>query len=232
MIARYTGDGALAYFGYPRAQEDDAEQAVRAALTLVDAIANLRTTADAALQVRIGLATGTVIVSELLHETAAEQAVVGETPNLAARLQRLAEPGTVLICQKTRQLTAGHFDYGDLGLVALKGGDEPIQVWQVLGPSGVESRFEAMHETKLPPLFGRDEEIELLLRRWRHATQEEGRVVALTGEPGIGKSHIALAFEEQLQSEPHITLRYLCSAHHTNSALFPFIGQLERAAGF
>jgi class 3 adenylate cyclase/tetratricopeptide (TPR) repeat protein len=233
MIARYTGDGVLAYFGYPRAQEDDAEQGVRAALTLVDAIANLRTTAGAALQVRIGLATGTVVVSELLiHETAAEQAVVGETPNLAARLQTLAEPGTVLICPKTRQLTGGHFDYRDLGPVAMKGWDEPIQVWHVLGPSGVQSRFEAMHKAKLPPLFGRDEETELLLRRWQNATRGEGQVVVLTGEPGIGKSHIAIALNERIQSEPHVTLRYFCSAHHTNSALFPFVGQLEHAAGF
>jgi class 3 adenylate cyclase/tetratricopeptide (TPR) repeat protein len=233
MIARYMGDGVLAYFGYPRTQEDDAEQAVRAALTLVDAVANLRTNVDAALQVRIGIATGTVIVSELLiDETPAEQAVVGETPNLAARLQALAEPGTVLICPSTRRLTGGHFDYRDVGPVALKGWTEPVQVWRVLRASGVESRFEAMHKTQLPPLFGREEEIELLLRRWRHATQEEGRVVVLTGEPGIGKSHITLALGERLQSEPHITLRYFCSAHHTNSALFPFIGQIERAAGF
>jgi class 3 adenylate cyclase/tetratricopeptide (TPR) repeat protein len=233
MIARYMDDGVLAYFGYPRAQEDDAEQAVRAALALVDAVANLETNVDAALQVRIGIATGTVVVSELLiGETPAEQAVIGETPNLAARLQTLAEPGTVLICPHTRQLTGGHFDYRDLGALALKGWAEPVQVWQVLGPSGVASRFEAMHKTKLPPLFGREEEIELLLRRWRHATQGEGRVVLLTGEPGIGKSHIALALGERLQSEPHIALRYFCSAHHTNSALFPFIGQIERAAGF
>jgi class 3 adenylate cyclase/tetratricopeptide (TPR) repeat protein len=233
MIARYMGDGVLAYFGYPRAQEDDAEQAVRAALALVDAVANLETNVDAALQVRIGIGTGTVVVSELLiGETPAEQAVIGETPNLAARLQTLAEPGTVLICPQTRQLTGGHFDYRDLGALALKGWAEPIQVWQVLGPSGVESRFEAMHKTKLPPLFGREEEIELLLRRWRHATQGEGRVVLLTGEPGIGKSHIALALGERLQGEPHVTLRYFCSAHHTNSALFPFIGQIERAGGF
>jgi class 3 adenylate cyclase len=233
MIARYMGDGVLAYFGYPRAQEDDAEQAVRAALALVDAVANLRTNVDAALRARIGIATGTVVVSELLiDEAQAEQAVVGETPNLAARLQELAEPGTVLICPSTRRLTGGHFDYRDFGPLALKGWAEPVPVWQVLGASGVASRFEAMHKTKLPPLFGREEEIELLLRRWQHATQEEGRVVVLTGEPGIGKSHIALALEEQLEREPHITLRYFCSAHHTNSALFPFIGQLERAAGF
>jgi predicted ATPase/class 3 adenylate cyclase len=233
MIARYMGDGVLAYFGYPRAQEDDAEQAVRAALALVDAIANLRTNVDVALRARIGIATGTVVVSELLiDENPAEQAVIGDTPNLAARLQTLAEPGMVLICPQTRRLTGGHFDYRDLGPLELKGWVERVPVWQVLGPSGVASRFEAMHKTKLPPLFGREEEIELLLRRWQHATQEEGRVVVLTGEPGIGKSHIALALEERLEREPHITLRYFCSAHHTNSALFPFIGQLERAARF
>jgi len=233
MIARYMGDGVLAYFGYPRAQEDEAEQAVRAALALVDAVANLRTNVDAALQVRIGIATGTVIVSELLLDKAsAEQAVVGETPNLAARLRALAEPGTVLICPSTRRLTGGHFDYRDLGPLALKGLAEPVSVWQVLGTSGVESHFEAMHKTKLLPPFGREEEIELLLRRWQHAREEEGRAVVLTGEPGIGKSHIALALRERLQKEPHIALRYFCSAHHTNSVLFPFIGQLERAAGF
>jgi len=233
MIARYMGDGALVYFGYPRAQEDEAEQAVRAALALVDAVPKLRTNVEAALQVRIGIATGTVVVSEILiDETPAEKAVIGETPNLAARLQALAEPGTVLICPQTHRLTAGHFDYRDLGAIALKGWAEPVPVWQVLRPTGVASRFEAMHKTKLPPLFGREEEIELLLRRWRYASQGEGRVVVLTGEPGIGKSHIALALEERLESQPHITLRYFCSAHHTNSALFPFIGQLERAAGF
>jgi class 3 adenylate cyclase/tetratricopeptide (TPR) repeat protein len=233
IIARYMGDGALVYFGYPQAHEDDAEQAVRAGLALVDAVAKLPTDTDAALSARIGIATGVTVVGDLTGEGGAqERAAIGETPNLAARLQTLAEPGTVLICPNTRRLTGGYFDYRELGPLALKGWAEPISVWQVLGTSGVESRFEAMHSTKLPPLFGRDEEIDLLLRRWRHATQEEGRVVMLTGEPGIGKSHIALALDERLQSESHITLRYFCSAHHTNSALFPFISQLERAAGF
>ena len=232
-IARYMGDGVLIYFGYPQAREDDAVQAVRAALVLVDAIATLRTNVDAALQARIGLATGTVVVSELLiDEAPVEQATVGETPNLAARLQALAEPGTVLICPQTRRLTGGHFNYRDLGSVALKGWAQAVSVWQVTGTRDVESRFAAMHESNLPPLFGREEEIELLLRRWRHATEGEGHVVLLTGEPGIGKSHVALSLEERLQSEAHTTLRYFCSPHHTNSALFPFTGQLERAAGF
>ena len=233
IIARYMGDGVLVYFGYPQVHEDDAEQAVRAGLALVDAVAKLSTNANAALSARIGIATGVTVVGDLTGEGAAqERAAIGETPNLAARLQTLAEPGTVLICPSTRRLTGGYFDYRDVGPLTLKGWAEPVRVWQVVGASGVESRFEAMHKTKLPPLFGREEEIDLLLRRWRHATQEEGRVVMLTGEPGIGKSHIARAFDERLQSESHITLRYFCSAHHTNSALFPFISQLERAAGF
>ena len=233
MIAQYMGDGVLAYFGYPVAQEDSAVQAVRAALEIVDTVVRLQTDVSAALQVRIGIATGTVVVSELLFsEISAEQAIIGETPNLAARLQTLAEPGTILICPSTRQLTGGYFNYRELGPLALKGWSRPVSAAQVLGTSGVESRFEAMHANKLPSLFGREEEIDLLSRRWRQATREEGRVVVLTGEPGIGKSHIALALNERLQIEPHITLRYFCSAHHTHSALFPFINQLERAAEF
>jgi predicted ATPase/class 3 adenylate cyclase len=233
IIARYMGDGVLVYFGYPQAHEDDAEQAMRAGLALVDAVANLKTDFEAALQVRIGIATGTVVVGDLIGEGAAqEQAVVGETPNLAARLQALAEPGAVVISANTRQVAGGLFEYRDLGLVALKGWTQPTPAWQVLGTSGAASRFEAQHTTRLTPLLGRADEIDLLSRRWRDATQGEGRVVVLTGEPGIGKSHIALAFQERLQAEPHIRLRHFCSAHHTNSALFPFIGQLERAARF
>src|SRR6516225_3972418 len=233
MIAQYMGDGVLAYFGYPVAQEDSAVQAVRAALEIIDAVASLRIDVSTALQARIGIATGTVVMNDLLvNEIPAEKAIVGETPNVAARLQTLAEPGTVLICPSTRQLTGGYFDYRDLGQLSLKGFAQPISASQVLGMSGVESRFEAMHTSRLPPLFGREEEMDLLLRRWRQATQEEGRVVVLTGEPGIGKSHIAVALDERLQNESHITLRYFCSAHHTHSALFPFINQLERAAKF
>jgi predicted ATPase/class 3 adenylate cyclase len=233
VIARYMGDGVLAYFGYPQAHEDDAEQATRAGLALVDAVANLQTDIGTELQVRVGIATGMVVVGNLTGEGAAkEQTVIGETPNLAARLQALAEPGTVLISESTHRLTDGHFDYRNLGPVALKGWADPIPAWQVLGATGVESRFEAQHKTRLTPLIGRDEEFELLLRRWQHAKRGEGCAVLLTGQPGIGKSHIALALEERLQSEPHITLRHFCSAHHTNSALYPFIRQLERAARF
>src|SRR5262245_27859576 len=232
MIARDTSHGVLAYFGYPHAQEDDAEQAVRAALALVDAVVNIRTDVDAALQARIGIATGTVVVSELLiGETRSEQEVLGHTPNLAARLQTLAEPGTVLICPRTRRLTGGYFDYRDLGPHALKGRAEPIVVWQVVGTSGVESRFEALHATGLTVVVGRDEEFELLLRRWQRAKSGEGQVVLLSGEAGIGKSRLTAALLENLATEPHARLRYFCSPQHTNSALYPIIGQMERAAG-
>jgi class 3 adenylate cyclase len=155
MIAQYMGDGVLAYFGYPVAQEDSAVQAVGAALEIVDAVASLRTDVGSALQARVGIATGTVVMNELLvNEIPAEKAIVGETPNLAARLQTLAEPGTVLICPSTRQLTGGYFNYRDLGQLSLKGFAQPISASQVLGMSGVESRFEAMHTSRLPPLFG------------------------------------------------------------------------------
>ena len=233
VIARYMGDGVLAYFGYPQAHEDDAEQATRAGLALIDAVANLRTDPATDLQVRVGIATGMVVVGDLSGEGAArEQAVIGETPNLAARLQAFADPGMVLISESTHHLTEGHFEFRNLGPVALKGWAEPIPAWQVVGATGVESRFEAQHKTRLSAPIGREEEIDLLLRRWQYAKCGEGCVVMLTGEPGIGKSHIAMALDERLQAEPHITVRQFCSAHHTNSTLYPFIRQLERAARF
>ncbi|MGH6788208.1 MAG: adenylate/guanylate cyclase domain-containing protein [Pseudolabrys sp.] len=234
MIARYMGDGALIYFGYPQAREDHTEQAVHTGLALVDAIPKLRSGVDATLQVCIGIATGTVVVGDVLTTEAGvrEHTVVGDTPNLAARLQSVAKPGTVAVCANTRRLTDGYFEYRDLGAVTLKGWPEPANVWQPLSARSVESRFEAHHQARLTPLLGRDEEVELLMRRWRSAKQGEGRAVLLAGEPGIGKSHIALAVDELLRYEPHITLTYFCSSHHVNSALFPYIGQLERTAGF
>jgi predicted ATPase/class 3 adenylate cyclase len=233
VIARYTGDGVLAYFGYPTAHEDDTEQAVRAGLKLISAVAKLQEDVDASLQVRVGIATGTVVVGGLIGEgVAQEQAAFGETPNLAARLQMFAEPGTVVICSNTRRIAAGHFEYRDLGLIPLKGLADPVPAWQALKTTEVESRFAARHAAKIKYPLGRDEEIDILERRWRRATQGEGQVVVLTGEPGIGKSHITLALQEMLERDPHTTLRYFCSPHHSNSVLFPFINQIERAAGF
>ncbi|HEX5507733.1 MAG TPA: adenylate/guanylate cyclase domain-containing protein [Pseudolabrys sp.] len=234
MIARYMGDGALIYFGYPQAREDETEQAVHAGLALVEAIPNLRSGFNVTLQVCIGIATGTVVVGDVLTTGSGvvEHAVVGDTPNLAARLQGAARPGTVIVCPNTNRLTDGYFEYQDLGSVAIKGWSDSVNAWQPIRALGVKSRFEAQHQARLAPLLGRDEETELLLRRWRSAKQGEGRAVLLTGEPGIGKSHIALALDELIRYEPHTTLIYYCSSHHANSSLFPYIGQLERAAGF
>jgi AAA ATPase domain/Adenylate and Guanylate cyclase catalytic domain len=178
------------------------------------------------------MATGLVVVGDLIGAGAAqEQAVVGETPNLAARLQALAEPGAVVIASSTRRLTGGLFDYRDLGSVPLKGFAENVPAWQVLRVGTVESRFEALRATTTS-LVGRDEEIELLLRRWEQAKTGDGQVVLISGEPGIGKSRIAQTVVERLSGERHTRLRYFCSPHHQNSSLYPSIAQLERAAGF
>jgi class 3 adenylate cyclase/predicted ATPase len=232
FVAKYMGDGVLAYFGYPQAHEHDAERAIRAGLALVEAVPKLATTAGSSLQVRVGIATGLVVVGDLIGAGAAqEQAVVGETPNLAARLQALAEPAAVVIAASTRRLTGGLFEYRDLGTTALKGFAENVQAWQVLGTSAIESRFEAMR-TATTPLVGRDEEADLLLRRWEQAKSGDGQVVLISGEPGIGKSRLAQAVVERLSGEPYTRLRYFCSPHHQDSALYPSIAQLERAAGF
>jgi class 3 adenylate cyclase/tetratricopeptide (TPR) repeat protein len=232
FVARYMGDGVLVYFGYPQAHEHDAERAVRAGLALVEAVPKLKTAAGVPLQVRVGIATGLVVVGDLIGAGAAqEHEVVGETPNLAARLQALAEPGTVVISSSTHRLTGGLFDYRDLGTVALKGFAETVRAWQALGASAAESRFEALRASTTP-LVGRGEEIDLLLRRWEQAKGGEGSVVLLSGEPGIGKSRIAETVLDRLSGEPHTRLRLFCSPHHQDSALYPSITQLERAAGF
>jgi class 3 adenylate cyclase len=232
FVAKYMGDGVLAYFGYPQAHEHDAERAVRAGLALVEAVPKLKITSSDTLQVRIGIATGLVVVGDLIGAGAAqEQAVVGETPNLAARLQTLAEPGTVVIAASTRRLIGGLFEYRDLGTTALKGFAQSVPAWQVLGAGTAESRFEALRATTTP-LIGRDEEVDLLMRRWKQAKGGEGCVVLISGEPGIGKSRIAQSVAERISAEPHARLRYFCSPHHQDSALYPSITQLERAAGF
>src|SRR5215472_15842300 len=167
FIAKYMGDGVLAYFGYPRAQEHDAEIGVRTGLAIVEAVPRLDTSAEAPLQVRVGIATGLVVVGDLIGSGAAqEQAVVGETPNLAARLQTAAQPGAVVISASTRRLTGGLFKYRDLGSIQVKGLTQPVAAWQILEASEVESRFEAHHESSLVPLLGREEEMDQLYRRW------------------------------------------------------------------
>jgi class 3 adenylate cyclase/predicted ATPase len=232
FVAKYLGDGVLAYFGYPQAHEEDAEQAVRAGLALIEAIAKLDAGTSTSLQVRVGIATGLVVVGDLLGEGAAqEQAVIGETPNLAARLQGLAEPNMVVIADNTRRLLGGLFDYRDLGLLEIAGFDHSVQVWRVLGASSLASRFEALRAASTP-LIGREEEIALLRRRWQQAKAGDGSVVLINGEPGIGKSRIAQTLLEQLVNEPHTRLRFFCSPHHQISALYPSIAQLQQAAGF
>ena len=231
FVAKFMGDGVLIYFGYPQAHEDDAERAVGAGLELVAAVSGLKT--HAALQTCVGIATGLVVVGDLIGSGASqEQAIVGETPNLAARLQGIAEPNSVVIAESTRKLVGNLFELDDLGPNELKGIARPVRAWMALRASSVESGFEAQHETKLTPLVGRDEELELLVRRWRQAVGGEGRVVSLSGEPGIGKSRLIVALEKQLQTEHYTPLRFFCSPLHTDSTLYPFISQLERGAGF
>jgi hypothetical protein len=224
------GDGVLAYFGYPEAHEDDAERAVRSGLAVIDAVGALSLSRP--LAVRLGIASGLVVVGDLIGEGAAqERGVVGETPNLAARLQGLAEPGTLVIADSTRRQIGALFELKDLGPQPLVGFGDPQLAWRVLGESGVLSRFDALR-SEATPLVGRDEELDLLLRRWQQAKAGEGRVVLLAGEPGIGKSRLGAALSRAVQSDPHTRLRYFCSPYHQDSALHPFITQLERAAGF
>ena len=231
FVAKYMGDGVLIYFGYPQAHEDDAERAVRAGLELVAAVGALKT--HAPLQTRVGIATGLVVVGDLIGSGASqEQAIVGETPNLAARLQGVAEPNSVVIAESTRKLMGNLFELRDLGPQELKGISGAVRAWAALRPSSVESRFDAFHASGVTELVGREEELELLLRRWSKAKGGEGQVVLLSGEPGIGKSRLTAALLERLIPEPHMRLRYFCSPQHTDSPLYPIISQMERAARF
>ena len=231
FVSQYLGDGVLVFFGYPQAHEDDAERAVRAGLQLVAAVAGLRTRAS--LQTRVGIATGLVVVGEIADAGGPqERGIIGETPNLAARLQSIAEPNQVIIAESTRRLLGNLFELEDLGTKDLKGIAGPVRVWAALRPSSAASHFEALHGTALTDLVGREEELELLLRRWSKAKTGEGQVVLLSGEPGIGKSRLTAALLEAIAPEPHTRLRNFCSPQHTDSALYPTIGQIERAAGF
>ncbi|TDJ65144.1 MAG: hypothetical protein E2O36_00595, partial [Proteobacteria bacterium] len=234
-VAKFMGDGVLAYFGWPRGHEDDAERAISAGLGVIEAVGEiaLADSETEPLAVRIGVATGPVVVGDIVGEGAAQEtAVTGETPNLAARLQEIAGPNTVIIAATTHALAGGLFDYQALGGQSLKGIERSTEVWQVVGERRVESRFSAAHTTALTPLIGRDEELELLSRRWERAKGGEGQVVLLSGEPGIGKSRLTQALQDWIGDQPYTRLLYQCSPHHTNSALYPIIRQIEHAARF
>src|SRR5262249_38515958 len=233
FLAEFRGDGILAYFGYPVAHEDDAERTVRAGLDIVAAIARLETRAAEPLAVRIGIATGLVVIGDLSRGSALrEHAVVGETPNLAGRLQGLAEPGTIVVAASTRRLLGELFRLRELSSREVKGIAGTIAAWAGEGLSDSESRFEAVRVAGLTDLIGREDELDFLLECQRLAWKDEGQVVLILGEAGIGKSRLAAAVGERIAGEPHTRLRYQCSPYHTNSALHPFIAQLERAAGF
>jgi DNA-binding winged helix-turn-helix (wHTH) protein/predicted ATPase len=236
MIGDTFGNAVFVHFGYPAAHEDDAEQAVRcglelcAAVTRIAVVAGLETRAP--LQTRVGIATGVVVASDPTGAAGArERGIIGETPNLAARLQGIAEPNTVVIAEGTRRLLGDLFELQDLGAREFKGTTRPVRAWAVLQASSVESRFEALHASNLTALVGREEESELLLRRWLRAKAGQGQVVLLSGEAGIGKSRLTAALSERLASELHARLRYFCSPQHTDSAFYPIIGQIERAVG-
>ncbi len=234
FVARYMGDGVLVYFGYPQANEDDAERAVRTGLAIAEAVARLDTIAGppGTLSVRVGIATGLAVVGDLIgYGASLESAAVGETPNLAARLQRVAQPGAVVIADATRSLIGDLFEYRDLGPQVLKGLAAPAPAWEVLRARAIDSRFEALRQSRMP-LIGRHEELALLERRWRQSIGGEGRVVLVSGEPGIGKSRLVAALEQKLSAAPHRRLRFFCSPHYQDTPLYPIVSHLQRVAGF
>ncbi|HYZ33461.1 MAG TPA: AAA family ATPase [Crenalkalicoccus sp.] len=231
-VAKFMGDGMLAYFGWPKAHEDAAERAVRSGLSISEAVPRLVTPAGAPLAARVGIASGLVVVGDLLGEGAAqEQAVIGETPNLAARLQETAKPGAVVVADATRRLLGQVFDLRELAAMRLKGFEHPVSGFLVAGERPSESRFEAHHQAgRLPPMVGRDQELALVLERWRQAVAGEGQAVLLVGEAGIGKSRLVRAVLDAAAADEHIALRYQCSPYHTGTALWPVIQQLGFAA--
>jgi class 3 adenylate cyclase len=230
LVAQYLGDGIMVYFGWPSAHEDDARRAVLAGLGIVDAVNSLST--PASLSVRIGIATGLVVVGAEDEQQGDARLAVGETPNIAARVQGVAAANTVAIAPGTRRLIGGIFDLEDLGSHDLKGVTEQLQIHKVVGEAATESRFEAANVSGLTPFIGRDSEISLMMERWEQAKDGEGQVVLLCGEPGVGKSRISQELRQRVADEPHARLRYQCSPYHTNSAFYPVVSQLESAAGF
>ncbi len=231
-VARFMGDGVLAYFGFPTAHEDNAERAVKAALEMAESVSALAIPIAKKLEVRIGIASGRVVVGDLIGEgPSREFALVGDAPNLAARLQALAEPNQILVAPRTRHLLGRLFEFGDLGDHSIKGFERPIHVWRVLAPGSASSRFEARQSSHLTPLIGRQAELGLLQKQYSKAKRGKGQVVLVSGEPGIGKSRLIMALRNRLAGESCVFLSFQCSSYHTSSALYPFIHCLERAAG-
>ncbi len=232
FIAKFMGDGVLAYFGFPRAHEDDAARAIHAGLEIAEVVATLQTRAREKLAVRVGIATGLVVVGDLVgHGSAQEQAVVGDTPNLAARLQGLAEAGGVVVAAATRRLVGDRFRLKALGPHVVKGLAEPVEAFAALGVSASEGRFEAAHARRLSGFVGREAESADLVARQRRAWAGQGQIVLISGEAGIGKSRLSAWLAEQVAETPHTRLHYHCSPYHRDSALYPFVQQYERAAG-
>ena len=226
-IARYMGDGMLVYFGYPQAHEDDAERALRTGLEIIERVGQLKPRDNLTLQTRVGVATGLVVVGETIGEASSrEQVVMGETPNLAARLQGLAEPDQIVIAESTHRLCGDVFDYNDLGEQSLKGFDDSISAYALVGERSMESRFAARSGQHLLPIVGREQEIGLLAERWRLAKAGEGQLVVLTGEAGIGKSRVTRAMIDAVAEDKHFRINYQCSPYHSDSAFYPAIQQL------
>ncbi len=229
FVAQIQGDAVVAYFGYPIAHEAEADRAVRAGLGILKALTTLSRDTSEGWRVRIGIASGMVVVSHIL---AAEKSAVGETPNLAQRLQTTANPMEVIVSNRTKELAGGGFEFEDRGSYQLKGIAEPVRAWKVLGRSAVASRFEAATRHRITPLVGREQELGLMIDRWQLARSGEGQVLLLLGEPGIGKSRTMHALRERLAKDIEMALQYQCSPYHTNSAFYPIIDHLERSLGF